>query len=261
MGYPKFLGGFRNDATANSFEIRRPAGAWSAVALTQQFWFPEIGAGADHWFKHIQTQVRALGGGVTFPNFTITVSSSGIVTFADTTPTNFEVDWDGGTATTDLEVRRICGFNTNLAGAATYASANQHKFGWYPDSGVTDADGSINVVGTQSADAVVVVSPSGQVSGTSNATRALRRLVFSPVSEAYVQPSSTVLNRSYEEFWDQVLRVNSRFRYYPDRALTTYYTYQASHDTAREGTTKLKRVVKNWFGLYEVEVELHQYVA
>lgn len=263
MAYPKFLGGFRNDATANLFAIRLTAGpgAWNNITLTQQFWFMEVGVGATHFLTHVQTQVRALGGN--FASFTVSVSTGGIVTLTNSVAV--DIVWDGtvvvGIAATDIEVRRILGFAGNLAGTASYTAPNQHKYGWWPDAGVTDADGSLNVAGTKVADAVVVQSPSGNISGTSNATRVNRRLVFSPVSEQYAQPTSAVLNRSYEEFWDQVLRLNSRFRFYPDRSLSTFYTYQAAQDTARDGTSKIKRVVRNWYGLFEIEVEMHQYVA
>ena len=218
--------------------------------------------------EEIQARVRVFGGG-TYAAFVCTVSDAGIVTM--TGGATFTVTW------TDTALRDILGFTGNLSGASTYTAPNQHRYGWYPDSPISERDGDERQAGVRTSDTQVMRAPGGQVNTITFAEFVDRTFSLGWIAKerAMAVPTDTqttaarVKNRSYEEFWQQVGKPGRRFRWYPDATLQVGdvvdaagapFEYKFNEEAAKTGTSALDRSSPLMHEWYRVAFGCHVYV-
>ena len=147
--------------------------------------------------------------------FTVTVSTTGTVTIARTG--NFSILWQTGTDTAS-SMGTILGFSVAAddASAATYASDNQHMYGWYPEiAPESDSYDRPLLVGPST-----VVGSSGRAQRITWATQAWREIKFAWIAadrflDAYSDP-----NESFEELWEEIA-AGTPFEYYSDISVPT----------------------------------------
>ena len=217
--------------------------------------------------EEIQARVRLFAG---FSAFNCTVSDAGIVNM--NRGSTFTVTW------TDTALRDILGFTGNLSGASTYTAPNQHRYGWYPDSPISERDGDERQAGVRTSDTQVMRAPGGQVNTITFAEFVDRTFSLGWIAKerAMAVPTDTqttaarVKNRSYEEFWQQVGKPGRRFRWYPDATLQVGdvvdnagapFEYKFNEEAAKTGTSALDRsspLMSEW---YRVAFGCHMYVA
>lgn len=284
---PKFHGFLTIDAASNNFTIEKPPDPVRSITLTSTSYYIRGATtdGSNMLVEHIQAQVRAAGAEFA-TTFFAEVSDSGFVTLRDTGG-SFNLVWS------DAELRRILGFGTNprtgheaaqgsnangdLTGAATYTGVSQHKYGWYPDVALAELSGDVEVIGERHSDAVVRRALSGQVTQSSYSAELVdRNFEFVTLSAPYAYPtrtnvggSSLVLNRSFEEFWQQVGKPGLRFRWYPDRSVQNFNDttstappeYVPGARFAREGTRLLERQIRAIAKWYTLAFDAHRFVA
>jgi hypothetical protein len=216
--------------------------------------------------EEIQARVRLFSG---FSAFNCTVSDAGIVNM--NRGSNFTVTW------TDTALRNILGFTADLSGASTYTAPNQHMYGWYPDSPISERDGDERQAGVRTSDTQVMRAPGGQVNTITFAEFVDRTFSLGWIAKerAMAVPTDTqttaarVKNRSYEEFWQQVGKPGRRFRWYPDATLQVGdvfdavgapFEYKFNEEAAKTGTSALDRSSPLMTEWYRVAFGCHAYV-
>jgi len=254
------------NATHNVLSITGTTGPTTVtVTLADGDWFirgytgEAIAAGRTgaQMCEEITAQVVAAGG--QFASFSCTVSDAGIVTI--TNPTNVRIDASELTATLGYATAQLGVYGTSIV------AANQHKFGWYPNVGPADFDGDPDLPSVRKSDAVVRRAPSGVVTVTQYGEFRDRTYQWRFVEDEYALPTGSVLNRSFEEFWQQVIAPGHRFRYYPDATVQTApgggepWTYVGGQKIARAGSSALDRDVPAWSVLYKFPLDCHAYVS
>lgn len=212
--------------------------------------------------EELQARIRAAAA-ANFGSFTLTVSDTGFVTAAN--PTSFRVRVSGSS-----EFTVPLGWTSAGTGYGTsHTAPNQHRYGWYPNTGPAEFDGDPDLDGPPHADAVVTRSPSGRVTTTKFFEHVDREFMFDWIEDQYLHPTGSVANRDYQTFWQDVASVGRRWRYYPDRTVQTSpaggapWEYVADGATARGGASpdRWKRVNPKWTRLYNGTVGALQYVA
>lgn len=152
------------------------------------------------------------------------------------------------------------------AGGGIFTGVQQHFHGWWPNVPPMGLLGDRSLAGVREASAAVTVSPDGRVVGTKFAERVIQRFTFDTFDDERAVPLDATI-QSYEEFWQRVLSLGRRFRYYTDRTDrngptgVSPFTYVPTQETAQKGSTSLTRTVERYLGLYGVEIECRQYVA
>lgn len=261
---PKFHTLFSITSASDTFtiqEVTKAAHAGNHITQGDYFIQEYSGEGANGLVEHMQAAVRALGPVGDLDDFTVTLSATGFITLSNTG--NFDITW------TDAELQNILGFTGNLTGASTYTATNQPKYCWYPNVGPVSLLSHTHEDGVISSDAMVTRAPSGRVTHTRYHTFTDQELRFRFLESQYVFPiglgGTTILNRDYETWWTNT--GGARFRYYPDRTLTTSLSGGAPHEyvmgplMAREGSSGCAVEQATWDELWQLRMDLHKYVA
>lgn len=146
-------------------------------------------------------------------------SGTGKVTLARAGGLNFTVTW------TDTALRDLLGFDADLSGAASYQSANACPWVWLPDRQrwfppTPDGHDGRPVVNTK-----ITASPSGTtkalyLGGAHNVSMLLWRFLR---ARKVWRVMETVVNESFESFFDTVLSQGIPIRYHHDRSDNATY--------------------------------------
>ena len=147
--------------------------------------------------------------------FTVNVSTTGTVTIARTG--TFSILWLTGTDTAS-SMGTILGYTVTAddASAASYASDNQHMYGWYPEiAPESDSYDRPLLVGPST-----VVGSSGRAQRITWATQAWREIKFAWIAADRFLDAYSDRNESFEEIWAEIA-AGTPFEYYSDIAAPT----------------------------------------
>lgn len=196
------------------------------------YYLTSTGTGSDDLLGLLKTQLDAVGNAT----YTVTLDDSG-GTEADTGKVTITAS--GGSVTsfalsfTDGAFRAALGFDGNLTGALTYTSENQAKYLWLPNCGrnsdVPDPVSTAKKFGRGHPDTVSSISPSGVGVSINYNTLYRAQLNFPNVTGKKTwQRLEGVGNESFEQFYDDVVKLGKNFRYHTDRTDdATYWTLWA----------------------------------
>lgn len=264
---PKLHGRFSITTSSDNFTINEAGAGARIVNLDEtRDWFIRqyTGEVTAQFVDHIQTQTRAAGPGVELDTFTCTVSDTGFVTFAGSGG-NFTVTW------TETVLRDLLGFTGDLAGAATYTATNQHRFGWYPNTGVSAIMAHPNRVGLSTSDAVTRRAPSGRVITTAYDEYVDNKFTWRWIEDEYMFPvglgGTTITNRDFETFWRDVIRIGQRFRFYPNRTIQTAspsgapWEYVGDADITQGGTGEASEEQDNFSRYWRFVMGVHEFAV
>ena len=281
---PKLHGLITIDSTNDVFTITATSGAESGLArtitLTQGNYFIQGYTGETHgaWpaasstatgglLEHVQAQVRAAPG-TAFDSFTASaLTDTGRVSLSNTLGgDNFTIngaEWypaSGG-------LGRILGFAGDITNQPSLTGPNHHKYSWYPNVPPVEFSGDPDLLGVRLSDAVGTTAPDGTHTTTAYNNRRVRDFTFEHIADEYMMPTGSLVNRDFEQFWTDILRVGRRWRYYPDRTVQTApgggapWTYVGGKAIARDGTTAAERQVAFWSAFYKITIDALEYIG
>jgi ketosteroid isomerase-like protein len=222
MAYPKCEGPIVIP-TAWSVKFQEPPGAVQTITIPAGTYYLSTTNGAN---SSLTTTLKTLlDANVTLAGtYTVSVddnsnSSTGKVTISATGAASFSItEW----TSTDLEV--VLGFTTTTSGALTYTGANQATYLWLPSVPrarilAPEPTTTTYQLGLRRVDLTRAPSPDGRSVRMVYNTTYHDSFEFDFLTANKVfQSQESVVNESFEKFYDDVIGSGLQFRYHRDRS-------------------------------------------